>query len=145
MFHGSYDHVLDDKGRTSLPKELRLELARFEGEPWLVPLDQCLAFYPAPYFDAIQRELSSQPKLRASTQSLKRLITGMAVRCPIDRQGRILIPPKARNWAGLERQIVFAGVGEYIEIWDREQHQAELEHTRENYDEYTRRLGDFEL
>ncbi len=145
MFHGSYDHVLDDKGRTSLPKELRLEMARFEGEPWLAPLAECLAIYPAPYFDAIQRELSGVRKLNASAQRLNRLITGMAVRCPIDRQGRILIPPKARSWASLERQIVFAGVGEYIEIWDRARHQAELEGTRENYDAYTRDLGDFEL
>ena len=145
MFHGSYDHVLDDKGRTSLPKELRLELGRFEGEPWLVALAQCLAIYPAPYFDAIQRELSSVPKLNASVQGLRRLITGMAVRCPIDRQGRILIPPKARSWASLEREIVFAGVGEYIEIWDRAEHQADLERTRENYDAYARNLGDFEL
>ena len=145
MFHGSYDHVLDDKGRTSLPKELRLELGRFEGEPWLIALAQCLAIYPAPDFEAIQRELSRVSKLNASAQRLKRLITGMAVRCPIDRQGRILIPPKARSWASLERQIVFAGVGEHIEIWDRARHQTELERIRENYDAYTRDLGDFEL
>lgn len=145
MFHGSYDHVLDDKGRTSLPKELRLELARFEGEPWLVALAQCLAIYPGPDFDALQRELSRRSKLDASVQHLKRLITGMAVRCPVDRQGRITIPPKARSWAGLERQIVVSGVGEYIEIWDRARHQAELERTRENYETYAKDFGDIEL
>ena len=34
--------------------------------------------------------------------------------------------------------IVFTGVGNRIEIWDRARHEAELEHTRQNYAAYSR-------
>jgi MraZ protein len=143
MFSGSYDHVLDEKGRTSLPKEFREALSRVAGVPWLTGLPHCLAIYPDAEYDTIQRALAAQSKVNASVQRVQRLITGLATRCPFDRQGRILIPPKAREWAGLSREIVFTGVGGHIEIWDRGRHQAELERIREHYDDYTRDLKEF--
>lgn len=140
MFSGSYDHVLDEKGRTSLPKEFRDALARIDGDPWLTGLPDCLAIYPDAEYQSIQRALAAQSKVNASVQRVQRLITGLAVRCPFDRQGRILIPAKARAWAGLTRDIVFTGVGPHIEIWDRAKHHAELERIRDNYDDYTKDL-----
>ncbi len=145
MFSGSYDHVLDDKGRTSLPKEFRRELAGRKGDPWLTALPTCLAIYPNDEFAALQRVLAEASKVNASVQHVQRLITGMATRCPIDRQGRILIPPKTRTWATLAREIVLTGVGQRIEIWDRVRHQVELEQTRERYAEYTKDLQEFGL
>jgi MraZ protein len=145
MFSGSYDHVLDDKGRTSLPKEFRRELAADKGGAWVTALAHCLAIYPAAEFEALRSKLAEASKLDASVQHLQRLITGMAQLCPIDRQGRILIPPKNRAWAGLDREIVFAGVGARIEVWDRARHQAELEQTRQHFDDYTRDLREFGL
>jgi MraZ protein len=143
MFSGSYDHVLDEKGRTSLPKEFREALSRSGADPWLTGLPDCLAIYPDAEYQAIQRALSAQSKVHASVQRVQRLITGLATRCPFDRQGRILIPAKARAWAKLSRDIVFTGVGPHIEIWDRARHQAELERIRERYDDYTKDLKEF--
>jgi MraZ protein len=145
MFSGSHDHVLDDKGRTSLPKELRTEISKYRGDPWLTALSHCLALYPEEEFEALRQELANASKVNASVLHLQRLITGMATRCPIDKAGRILIPTKAREWAGLSRAVVFTGVGPRIEIWDRGRHQAELEKTREEYDSLTRDLGEFGL
>lgn len=145
MFSGSHDHVLDDKGRTSLPKELRAEISKYRGDPWLTALPNCLALYPEEEFETLRRELASASKVNGAIQSLQRLITGMASRCPIDRTGRILVPPKLRSWAGLSREIVLTGVGPRIEIWERGRHQAELEKTREDYERLTRELGNFGL
>jgi MraZ protein len=145
MFSGSFDHVLDDKGRTSLPKDYRDLLARQPAEPWLTCLPECLAIYPEAEYEALRNALSAASKVNASVARLLRLITGMASRCPFDRQGRILIPAKVRSWAGLQRDIVFTGVGNRIEIWDRARHQAELERIRANFDDYTKDLKDFGL
>ncbi len=136
MFLGCHDHVLDDKGRTSLPKDFREQLAALKNDAYLIALDACLAIYPPKEFARL-REHYSQPGLNAARQRLKRLTLGMAVPIGVDRQGRILIPPRLREMAGLERDIVFTGVGEYIEVWDRARHLAESERARNDYSQLT--------
>lgn len=145
MFWGSYDHVLDEKGRTSLPKDFRTALAALKSQPWLTSLPQCLAILPAREFEALRKKLTEASSTIESIQRLQRLILGMAVRCSVDRQGRILIPPKLRKWANLDREIVFTGVGTRIEVWDRARHEAELEQTRQLYAEYTKDLKEYDL
>jgi MraZ protein len=145
MFWGSFDHVLDDKGRTSLPKDFRETLAQVEGTPWITALRDCLAIYPQYVFEALQARLTAASSMIDSVQRMQRLINGMAAHCPFDRQGRILIPPKLRDWAHLERDLVLTGVGSRIEVWDRTRHTAHLETTREDYDVLTRDFGEFGL
>jgi MraZ protein len=37
----------------------------------------------------------------------------------LDKQGRILIPNQLRTYANLQDEIIFAGVGPVIEIWNQ--------------------------
>jgi MraZ protein len=145
MFAGIHDHVLDDKGRTSLPKEFRLQLAEHAGTPWLTALRDCLAIFPTERFEELRTRLSEASSTIEAVQRMQRLINGMASPCPFDRQGRILIPPKLREWAHLEREIVLTGVGNRIELWDSTRHLEELQLTRQTYTELTRELRDFGL
>ncbi|NRA02532.1 MAG: division/cell wall cluster transcriptional repressor MraZ [Myxococcales bacterium] len=145
MFWGSHDHVLDDKGRTSLPKDFRDALAKVKGTPWITALRNCLAIYTVDEFEALQQRLTNASGMIDSVQRIQRLVLGMASHCPADRQGRILIPPKLRAWSHLERDLVLAGVGSRIEIWDRNSHSVELERSREQYDDLTRDFKDFGL
>jgi MraZ protein len=145
MFWGSHEHVLDEKGRTSLPKEFRELLRGLKGDPWLTARTQCLTIFPPGEFDAFRKRLTDASSAIESIQRLQRLILGMAAPAAVDKQGRILIPPKLRKWAGLDREIVFTGVGKSIEIWDRARHEADLEQTRVLYPEFTEILKDFGL
>ena len=145
MFSGSFDHVLDEKGRTSLPKEFRDTLKGMKGDPWISALPHCLTIFPAEEFEALRDQLANASRTIDAIQRLQRLILGMAARTPVDKQGRILIPPKLRKWAALEREIVFTGVGRGIEVWDRARHEADLEQTRQHYADYTDTLKDFGL
>jgi len=140
VFWGSHDHVLDEKGRTSLPKEFREALQDVDGGAWITAYPQCLAILPAPAFSTLRDRLTGEGSDVDSIQHLQRLILGMAAPCSFDKQGRILIPPKLRSWAHLQRDIVFTGLGEKIEIWDRTRHEEELEQTRANYATYTQDL-----
>jgi MraZ protein len=145
MFTGSYDHVLDDKGRSSLPKEFRDSLSELRGTPRLTALRTCLAIFPPDQWEALQAKLSQASSVVDSIQRAQRLILGMAMPCPFDRQGRILIPPKLRDWAQLKREIVFSGLGNRIEIWDRGRHEAELRLLQDenSYAEHMRELKEF--
>ena len=145
MFFGSHDHVLDEKGRTSLPKDYRDTLKGLKGDPWITAFTQCLTIFPPTEFDALRKKLTDASTTIESIQHLQRLILSNATPATIDRQGRILIPPRLRKWAGLDREIVFAGVGRRIEVWDRARLEADFEQTRMNYSEYTDILKDFGL
>ncbi|MFQ5515484.1 MAG: division/cell wall cluster transcriptional repressor MraZ [Myxococcota bacterium] len=145
MFWGSHDHVLDEKGRTSLPKEFRELLKAFDGHAWLTAFPQCLTIFPPDEFDALQRKLTEASTTIKSIAGLRRLIVGMAAPASFDKQGRILIPPKQRRWAHLDREIVFTGVGRYIEVWDRALHAADLEETRGQHSDLTDILKEFGL
>lgn len=141
MFWGSFDHVLDEKGRTSLPKEFRETLSRLKGDPWITAGRYCLTILPSAEFQDLHARLTEDGRDDDHPiESLLRLRIGKAKRCSFDRQGRILIPPDLRKWAYLDREIVFAGLGKFVEIWDRERHQVDLENTRASYPEYTRQL-----
>ena len=139
MFWGCHEHVLDEKGRTSLPKEFRDLLTRGSDLPWLTARSRCLAIYPAEKFDAIRARLSADV-LNDSAEALERLIIGHATPCSVDRAGRILIPPTLRRRALLEREIVFLGLTDRVEIWDRARYEASISQTQENYAQHSRLL-----
>ena len=137
MFWGSYDHVLDDKGRTGLPKEFRTRLDKLKGSAWITLAQGCVVILPDAEFEDRQRRYAGYSERR---EKLRRLTLGMAHRCNVDKQGRFLIPPTLRSKGRLDREIVIVGVGEYIEIWDRALHARELEDVQANYGTYTRDL-----
>ena len=58
--------------------------------------------------------------------------------CPIDAQGRILVPPHLREYAGLEREVTLAGVGTRIEIWSKPRFEQEMQGAKQRAEEIAR-------
>ena len=141
MFFGSHVHVLDDKGRTSLPKEFRDTLQGLKGQAWITAYPRWLAILPPAAFRDWQRRLTGDGvRLDDAAQRIRRLILGMAAPCAIDRQGRILIPTPLREHAGIERELVFVGVGDEVEVWDRSRYRAEIVEAGAHYGEDSREV-----
>lgn len=130
MFFGSHEHVLDDKGRTSLPKDFRELLKQQKADPWLTAGAHCLAIYTADEFDRIKTKLTEDALPDGEIIRQQRRILGNATRCRVDAQGRILVPQTLRKYARLQRDIVFAGLGTLIEVWDRSLWKAEMDRAR---------------
>jgi MraZ protein len=59
------------------------------------------------------------------------LLVSGAVEAPIDGQGRVLVPPHLREHGGLERDVIIAGVGSRIEIWDKARFEEEIKQSRD--------------
>ncbi len=130
VFFGSHEHVLDDKGRTSLPKDFRELLKQQKADPWLTAGAHCLAIYTADEFDRIKTKLTEDALPDGEIIRQQRRILGNATRCRVDAQGRILVPQTLRKYARLQRDIVFAGLGTLIEVWDRSLWKAEMDRAR---------------
>jgi len=132
MFYGSHVHVLDDKGRTSLPKDFRDALAKTKGSAWITAYRHCAVILTPEGFNNWREQLADRSDPRVVR--ISRIILGMANPCGVDRQGRFQIPPALRAHAGIARDIVFVGVGNEIEVWDRGRYEVSLSESGESFD-----------
>jgi transcriptional regulator MraZ len=54
-----------------------------------------------------------------TVQMFQTFYIGGAHEVQVDKQGRILIPPKLREFAGLERDVTFSAMTDHFQLWDR--------------------------
>lgn len=122
MFRGGSTVNLDAKGRLALPTRYRAPITeRFDGHLVLtVHGDGCLLLYPQPEWDDLERKLIRLPNQDPRTRALQRMLIGHATEVDLDANGRILIAPRLREFARLEKRVALAGVGNKFEIWDEE-------------------------
>jgi MraZ protein len=136
VFLGNYEHTIDSKGRVAVPARFRNELGeRMYVTRWL---DKCLALYPAAQFDELAAKVSSLSIVDPNARSLRRIFFSEAAEVELDKQGRINIPARLREFAGLgndEAQVIVVGMNNYVEIWSPElwnQIQDEVEENADN-------------
>ncbi len=120
MFFGQYRHNLDPKGRLSLPGKFREALNHGGQETLMVTtdFDQCLAAYPKEEWDRIVEKAKALPMTDRHVKDFMRYFIARAMECPLDKQGRILIPPSLREFSKLQRDVILLGMDYKIEIWD---------------------------
>ena len=132
MFRGRFDHSIDSKGRLAIPRAFRDDLTGGEDNPpMLVNQQGHLALYPAQEWEAFEQQLRSMPRFDPAAQRLRRFFGSGSVACPIDSQGRILVPAYLREHAALEDKVIVAGVFDAVELWNParfETAQSEITH-----------------
>ena len=122
MFRGVFDHQIDGKGRTSLPAKLREQLLGAYDERLIVTsaLDLCLHAYPVREWEQLEAALAKRNPMEPGVKTLMRLYVAPAQEVSVDKMGRVLIPPSLRAHAGLEKEVVWAGMVKVIELWSRD-------------------------
>jgi MraZ protein len=120
MFRGANQLTLDAKGRLVMPTRYRERLLERCGGKLVVTVDkdQCLLIYPLPDWEEIERKLMRLPSLNPQARRLQRLMVGHATDLEIDSHGRVLLPPKLREFAALVRDAMLIGQGSRFELWD---------------------------
>ena len=121
MFRGSHPLKMDAKGRLSVPARFRERLLKkCEGRMTAtISLDQrCLSVYPAPAWEALEDEVRRLPAMDPEAQKIRRLLVGNGTDCDMDSQGRILVSPGLREWAGLDKRVQMVGQIQKFELWD---------------------------
>lgn len=116
MFIGEYTHKLDDKGRVPVPVKFRSGLKT--GAVITRGLDDSLFLYTKEEWQTMADRISKLPMSNASARSFSRLMLAGAMEVALDKQGRVIIPPYLRDFAGLSKNIVFAGLMNRVELWD---------------------------
>lgn len=121
MFRGSSSINLDAKGRLAVPSRYRQELEeRCEGQ-MVITLDlhePCLCLYPMQEWERIEAQISRIPSMRPEARSLQRLLVANAIDIELDGSGRLLIPPRMRAHAKLDKHVMLVGLSHKFQIWD---------------------------
>jgi MraZ protein len=119
MFLGEYEHTIDDKGRLTVPSKFRDELAG--GLVVTRGIDRCLLIYPIAEWMRLFERVSALPLNDRRVRAFRRRFFSAASDATPDNQGRVLIPPRLREYAGLNGNVIVAGAGAYVEVWNPEQ------------------------
>ena len=118
MFLGEYTHTIDDKGRLTIPAKYRGELAA--GLVVTRGFDLNLMIFPVDGWQELADKILSRPMGDKDVRTLRRRVFSGAVDLSPDRQGRIVLPAYLREFAGIDGEVVVAGVFNYIEVWSAE-------------------------
>lgn len=118
MFFGEYEHTIDAKGRVIIPAKLREEL----GDNFIIAkgLDGCLSVYPRAQWNELESKLQALPLNQPETRAFVRFFFAGAMEGEVDKQGRVMISPPLREHARLQKDVVVAGAGNRLEIWDKD-------------------------
>lgn len=139
MFIGEYQHSIDLKKRLAVPSKFRSELKNkvvvTRG------LDKCLFIYPMKVWEELANKLGTLPVGESGTRSFIRLMLAGAVDVEVDKQGRILIPDYLKDYAGLGKNVIIAGLYNRLEVWDEVKWNEYKKNAEKNTDEIAEQLG----
>ncbi len=118
-FSGSYPHTVDGKNRVTVPSKWRSEPL-----PELFALADrklgIIKLMPKAERDRRGQRVLANPKYTAAqAKEFRRHLFGSTPECPLDKEGRILLPADLMAQAGLTKEVTLVGAGETIEVWDR--------------------------
>lgn len=128
MFRGTFEHTIDDKGRVSVPARFREFLQATADDRvvitnFLISKVRCLDVYPHAAWVQLEERLREKPRFDQRVLRFENYYFSAAHDCILDKQGRILLPLTLRDYAGLNRDVVFTSALEKFRIWDSAQWQ----------------------
>lgn len=114
MLVGQYDYALDGKGRLNFPAKFREEM----GETFIVSrwLDHCLAAFPVREFEQMAEKIEEKGLVKG--RAVSRMLYSSAVEVTPDKQGRIQLPARLREYANLDHDVTIIGNRAFAEIWN---------------------------
>jgi MraZ protein len=115
-FVGRYEHSLDAKGRVTLPSKFR---PSFERGGYLAEnREGCLALWTHGEFERQMANMLERAESGRMDRNRARLWASSAQEVELDRQGRIAIAARLRQFAQLEADVLVIGAIDRIELWN---------------------------
>ena len=123
-FIGNIDAKVDEKGRVFVPSCFRKILQREEEQGLILRRDifqRCLILYPQNVWDEQVDAITARTSMfdRNGRNALRQFVAG-AEAVSLDSGGRILIPKRYLEEAGIKNDVRFIGVDNTIEVWNRQ-------------------------
>ncbi|HET9094733.1 MAG TPA: division/cell wall cluster transcriptional repressor MraZ [Solirubrobacteraceae bacterium] len=124
IFRGTFEHALDAKNRLTVPAKYRDVLKggvvlAISPETEVGTARSLSIWCPDAYDSFVQLALADLNPLGPRARDLRNLLYGNSWDQELDAANRLVIPPPAREFAGLEKEVVITGAGDHLQLWDR--------------------------
>ncbi len=125
MFYGEFQHTVDPKGRLIIPAAFRDELK----SKFMITkgLEGCLFIFSMPRWDSLVDKIETLPLSNTKAREFTRFFFSSAALCELDSHSRILVPQELRNHAALEKDVTIVGVGNRVEVWNKDRWKQYME------------------
>lgn len=141
-FRSRSEHTLDPKGRLIIPARFRDVLREEYSENLIITnWQKCLRAYPLPEWEVLEEKLLDPATQQSNFGRMVRYLVSGVTECPLDKQGRILLPLQLRGELGIGKDIVLVGMLRHFEIWDKEAWEEETRATRDNFETFQEGLA----
>lgn len=140
MFIGEYSYNIDAKRRVAIPVKFRKSLGK--NAVLTRGLDNCLYLYSLEEWKKLAEKLAQLPISRADSRAFSRLMLAGAMDVSLDRLGRILVPDYLREYAGLGKKAIVAGLYNRIEIWDMDKWESYKEETTKQASDIAEKMNE---
>lgn len=144
MFYGEYEHTLDKKGRLILPAKVRETAKANYIEKFFVTrgLDKCLFLFSEDEWRSQETKFKSLSFTKSQARRFNRLFFSGAVEVAPDGQGRVLLPKYLKDYAGIKKNVMIAGISNRLEIWDKTAWEKFYDDNRDSFEETAEGLVD---
>ena len=124
MYQSSYSINMDAKGRLAIPTKVRESLLSDCGGRIVMTAhtdEKCLLIYPEHEWNQKLPEIMALPNRNKKAARMQRLLLGYATPMEVDEaNGRILLPPTLRDFAGIDKKLMLVGLLNKYELWSEE-------------------------
>ena len=120
---GDYNVLLDEAGRVAIPRELRAIIGESDIVLTRGP-DPCLWLFTIEKWEERLKSIAEEADPDSAEGRDIRRRNLRAFKLGLDKQGRVLINPQLRQFAGLSKECMVVGQHDYVEIWDMERWEA---------------------
>jgi MraZ protein len=130
-FSGEYRFALDNKKRINIPAGIRKMLPP-ESEGTLIftrGFEGCVYVYPFDEWQRLTKKLNTLDSFQVKVRNFIRQFVGSAFKTVMDTQGRVLLPDKVLEMAGITKEVLLLGSLNKWELWDPEKYE---QYFREN-------------
>ena len=140
-FIGHYEHSLDAKHRLSIPARFRAPFS--DGVVLSKDADACIAIWrPEEHEGTVAQALAGKNPLSRDFKRVQRYHSSNSFAVELDSAGRVTLPQPLISHAGIDKEVVVAGVGTHVEVWERGAWHADQTALDGDIEEVTESLGD---
>ena len=135
---------VDSKGRVAVPKEFRNILSSNKEDSLILNkgYDGEILVYPLSVWEQIEDNILTLPYIKKEVRFYARRMLSFSSEVKIDNQGRINIPSYLLKYAGIDNEVVIAGVGDHFELWSPEKFESFELYSEEKLEDYLVDMGD---
>lgn len=144
MFRGNHTAKIDDKGRLKIPNAFRSLIEAEHGAELFVTslTGDEVRIYPMPIWIALEERLAQMPSTHPARLRFLDRVNYFGQAAEIDSQGRVVIPSRLRDSAGMDGEVDVLGHYDRLDVWNHERFVARL-HRDPYTDDDARALSQF--